>query len=119
VYLLMLFPMLVLWLADAVTPTTVSAGQALALTIAGAVSFGVTYALKHFFSADGKGAVVLTVAVSAVVSVVALLISGDENMKLLFSGNFSNIGNLYAAALSVFGVATAVYKLLWLKKSEA
>lgn len=90
----------------------ITAAESLALTLAGGVSTFLTWAVNSYFDASGKAAFLVTVAVSSLVSAVALLVSGDPSMRLLLSGDFSNLGEVYKAAVFVVGVATAVYKLL-------
>lgn len=111
--ILFALPILFAQLAEA------SASQALALTIAGAFTNLAMWGIKKLSppnvpgtqsSLHGTKAFALTLVVSAVVTFVALLVKRDPALMLLLSGDLSNLAGLYQAALSVLGVATAVYK---------
>lgn len=69
--------------------------------IAGVVGVPVVNWLKQRFNLQGRGAVILTVAVSVLLAVAALLFTGG------FSGE-----NVLANAAIVFSTATLIYKLL-------
>jgi hypothetical protein len=96
----------------------ITSGETVALTIAGPVSVGLTWVINNYFQTKDRAAMAVTVGVSAVVTIIALLVSGDPSTKLLFSGDFSNMGELYRAGTFVVGLATLVFKFLLADRSK-
>ena len=74
--------------------------------IVGALGVPVLSFLKGKFNLEGKPALVLVSAVSVLIAVAALFISGDASLT-----DF-NWSNLVGVSSQVFAAATVVYKLL-------
>jgi hypothetical protein len=79
-----------------------STAEGAATLIAGLVAPIVAQAAKRLFGASGLGALAVTVVASALVAIAAMY----------WAGEIHSVGDALKQAMSIFGMATLVYKIV-------
>lgn len=110
----------------------VTSGQALALSIAGAISTALAWLANNgIFPASwnwtdsqgrlhGRPALFVALFISVVVSFIALWITGDPDLHALVNGSSQySAGKLYTVGWAVFGIATIVFKVIYPGKERS
>ncbi|HEX8747412.1 MAG TPA: hypothetical protein VF717_09435 [Pyrinomonadaceae bacterium] len=97
----------------------------MALSIAGAVSTGIAWFVnrgllpKSWNLTDengrlhGRPALFVALVISAIVSLVALWLTGDADLHAMVEGRQFNLSKLYTVGWAVFGIATLVFKVIF------
>ena len=85
-------------------PMTVTPESVASTLIGGLISLGLTQWLKGATGLQGVGALLLAIAISFAVAIIALLVS------TAFSGNPLTYALLPSAALQIFAIATIAFK---------
>lgn len=85
--------------------TAQQVAEAIAILIAGVIQVPLMQWLKKSLNVDDTSALALTIAVSAVIALVALLVSGE------ITGAQFTWENLPGVTTAVFGLATLVYNI--------
>lgn len=121
---------LIILLAGLMLAAALTSGQAMALTAAGAISTAIAWAVNHgvfpksWNITDEKGhlhgrpALILAFAISILVSVACLWITGDSDLHALVAGGEYNLSKMYTVGWAVFGIATMVFKVIFPEKDK-